>query len=85
MQLLNGLYLSFRRLKGALKGDLRDSRAICEFGNLGSLVADTSTDKCKRRKGCNAASREVCMCVRVCIFVCVCVCVCVRERHYVHV
>lgn len=24
-----------------LKGDLHDSRAICEFGNLGSLVADT--------------------------------------------
>lgn len=24
-----------------LKGDLRDSRAICEFGNLGSLVAET--------------------------------------------
>lgn len=24
-----------------LKGDLRDSGAICEFGNLGSLIADT--------------------------------------------
>lgn len=24
-----------------LKGDLRDSRAICEFSNLGSLVAET--------------------------------------------
>lgn len=32
--------MSFRRLKGVLKGDLRDSRAICEFGNLGLLVAD---------------------------------------------
>ena len=50
--------MSFRRLKGALKGDLHDSRAICEFGNLGSLIADTSIDKCKRRKGCNALSME---------------------------
>lgn len=33
--------MSFRRLRGALKGDLRDSRAICEFGNLGLPVADT--------------------------------------------
>lgn len=47
-----------------------------------------STDKCKRRKGCNALSREHCVCVcglcaqmRVCESVSVCVPVCVRRKH----
>lgn len=41
VQLLNGLYMPYRRLKYMLKGDLHDSRDIFEFVYLGLLNVDT--------------------------------------------
>lgn len=64
-----------------LKGDLRDSRAICEFGNLGSFVADTRVQISVKRGKAVILSKlsGVCVCglcaqMRVCPRVCVCVC-----------